>query len=77
MFHFIPCTSVVFHVEEVSASETRAGTLSPIQGEDAEIIIPMREVLVGLESGAKVRMAAILFRNMSGLLPENVVYEER
>ena len=31
-------------------TETRAATLSPIQGEDAEIMI--RKVLKGLESGA-------------------------
>ena len=69
--------SVVFLVEEVSVTETRAATLSPIHGEDAEIIIPIREVLVGLEGGAKVRMAALLFRNMSGLLPDRIGYEDR
>ena len=51
--------------------------LTPIQGEDAEIIIPLNKVLAGLESGAEVRMAALLFRNMSGLLPESIDYEDR
>ena len=50
--------------------------LAPIQGEDAEIIIPIREVLAGLESGEEIRMAALLFRNMSGLLPESIGYKD-
>ena len=37
----------------------------------------IREVLAGLESGAEVRMAALLFRNMSGLLPDSTDYEEK
>jgi hypothetical protein len=69
--------STVFHVEEVSVNEASAVSLSPIQGENAEIIIPLREVLAGLESGAEVRMAALLFRNMSGLLPDSTDYEDR
>ena len=52
-------------------------TLAPIQEEHAEIIIPIREVLSGLESGEEVRMAALLFRNMSGLLPESMDYKDR
>ena len=67
----------MFRVEEVSMNETSVATLSPIQGEDAEIIIPIREVLSGLESGEEVRMAALLFRNMSGLLPDRIDYENR
>ena len=70
--------AAVFLVEEASVSEaSTASTLSPIEGEDAEIIIPIREVLEGLDSGAEVRMAALLFRNMSGLLPSRIGYEER
>ena len=69
------CTSTVFHVEELSVNETGTGSLSPIQGENAEIIIPIREVLAGLESGAEVRMAALLYRSMSGLLPDSTDYE--
>ena len=69
---------VVFLVEEVSVNEaSTASTLSPIEGEDAKIIIPIREVLEGLDSGSEVRMAALLFRNMSGLLPEKIDYEDR
>ena len=67
----------MFRVEEVSVNESSAATLSPIQGEDTEIIIPIREVLSGLESGEEVRMAALLFRNMSGLLPDRIDYESR
>ena len=51
--------------------------LAPIQGEDAEIIVPVTEVLTGLNNREKVRMAALLFRNMSGLLPESIDYEDR
>ena len=61
----------------MSVNETGAVSLSPIQGENAEIIIPIREVLAGLESGPEVRMAALLFRNMSGLLPDSTDYEDR
>ena len=59
----------------MSVSEIGRATLSPIQGEDAEIIVPIREVLSGLEGGIEVRMAAFLFRNMSGLLPDRIDYE--
>ena len=58
-------------------NEISAATLSPIQGKDAEIIIPIREVLLGLKSREGVRMAALLFRNMSGLLPDRIDYEDR
>ena len=67
----------MFRVEELSANETGTATLSPIQEEDAEVSIPIRKVLAGIESGAEVRMAAFLFRNMSGLLPERVDYDDR
>ena len=67
----------MFRVEEVSANDTSTATLSPIREEDAEISIPIREVLAGIESGAEVRMAAFLFRNISELLPERVDYDER
>lgn len=43
-------------------------SLSPIEGEDAEIRIP-REVLANVRNGKQVRMASLLFRNKSGLLP--------
>ena len=69
-------TTAVFRVEEVSVNEASAATLSPIQGEVAEIIIPIREVLAGVESGTEVRMAALLFRNMSGLLPESTDHDK-
>ena len=78
LVYYHACTSTVFHVEELSVNVTAgAVSLSPIQGENAEIIIPIREVLAGLESGAEVRMAALLFRNMSGLLPDSTDYEDK
>ena len=43
--------------------------LSGVEEEEAEISIP-REVLESLGNGESVRMASLLFRNMSGLLPE-------
>ena len=46
--------------------------LSFIRDENAEIILPIREVLTDLESGEVVRVAALLYRNMSGLLPESM-----
>ena len=77
--YYYVCSSIAFRVEELSVNETGAVSLSPIQGENAEIIIPIREVLAGLESGAdlEVRMATLLFRNMSGLLPDSTDYEDR
>ena len=50
--------------------------LSSIEGESAEITIPLREVLEGVENGEQVRMAAFLFRNMSGLLPGSLEMTE-
>ena len=47
--------------------------ISPIEGEIAEISIPIREVLAGVGNKQQTRMATILFRNMSGLLPESLV----
>lgn len=57
----------MFVVEEVSLNDTDDG-LSPIDDEDAQIVIP-REVLAALGNGESVRMASLLFRNKSGLLP--------
>ena len=61
---------LVFIVEEVLVGEADE-RLSPIEGEDAVISIPM-EVFGGLGGEERVRMASFLFRNMSGLLPENL-----
>ena len=66
----------VFHVEEVPVL-VNSTMLTPIQEEDAKIIIPIGEVLAGFESEEEVRVVALLFRNMSGLLPERIDYEVR
>ena len=58
----------MFQVEEVSLNDTDLDddTFSGVEVEGAEIRIP-REVLRGNPN--PVRMASLLFRNMSGLLP--------
>ena len=53
-------------------NETVNESRSPIKDEPAEIHIPVREVLSGVESEEPVRMTSLLFRNMSGLLPERL-----
>ena len=43
--------------------------------EDAMIHVPVREIISSsseIENGGPVRMASLLFRNMSGLLPERL-----
>ena len=62
----------MFHVDVVSLNETTVEMISPIEGESAEISIPIREVLKGVEREEQVRMAAFLFRNTSGLLPNRL-----
>ena len=66
------------HVETVSLNDTLTeAEYSPIWGEeDVNIAIPIREVLSGLTGGEEVRMAAFLFRNMSGLLPKRIDSDE-
>lgn len=60
----------VFQVREISLNDTDDDTFSGVEEEGAEIRIP-REVLEG-NSEEPVRMASLLFRNMSGLLPERL-----
>ena len=60
----------MFHVEEKEVSESTDG-ISPIERENAQINVP-REVLSGVRRGEMVRMASLLFRNMSGILPERL-----
>ena len=48
-----------------------ADRISPIEEQGTRISIPS-EVLEGATGGAPVRMASLLFRNMSGLLPESL-----
>ena len=61
----------MFQVEEVSLNDTD-DMFSGVEEEEAEISIP-REVLESLgQYGEPVRMASLLFRNKSGLLPERL-----
>lgn len=53
-------------------NETANERMTSFDGESAEISIPIREVLAGVGNGEQIRMASILFRNMSGLLPESL-----
>ena len=59
-----------FHVQEVRADKN-TDRVSPIEDKSATINIPT-EVLEGATEEAPVRMASLLFRNMSGLLPESL-----
>ena len=61
----------MFLVEVVSLNDTDDDMFSGVEEEEAEISIP-REVLEGVGNGEPVRMASLLFRNMSGLLPERL-----
>ena len=74
--HLVGCA--VVHLEDVSLNDTQTGVeYSPIWGElDANIAIPIREVLSGVPSGEEVRMAVFLFRNMSELLPMRIDSDE-
>ena len=60
-------------VEEMTLNDVSRERVSPIEGEIAEISIPIREVLADAGNEEKVRMATFVFRNMSGLLPESLV----
>ena len=60
----------MFLVNEVSLSEIEDKLIPGVEAAEAEIRIP-REVLEG-NSEEPVRMASLLFRNMSGLLPERL-----
>lgn len=59
----------MFLVKETSLSEIEDKFISGVETAEAKIRIP-REVLKGIED--LVRMASLLFRNMSGLLPERL-----
>ena len=62
-----------FLVEELKLNETMNEIRSLINGTTGfAIYIPVREVLSTSENRESVRMASILFRNMSGLLPERL-----
>ena len=67
--HAFECTFTDFHIENILVNMT--ADISPIEGEYAEITIPFKEVLEGLQVGTDVRIASLLLRNMSGLLPRS------
>ena len=60
----------VLRVEEVSINSTNE-RISLIEGENTTISIP-REVIANVEGRESVRVVSILYRNMSGLLPERL-----
>ena len=60
---------------EVSVSEANK-RIPLIEDEAAEISIP-REVLTGLGEREQVRVASLLFRNMTGFLPERLEENNR
>ena len=63
----------MFHIDEVSLNDMDDdGILFGVEEEETEISIP-REVLESLGNETEpVRMASLLYRNMSGLLPERL-----
>ena len=65
-------TTTVFQIEDVLIDEITEERISPIQGEIAEISIPIREVFASAGNQTLVRMASFLFRNMSRLLSGNL-----
>ena len=56
-----------FRIEDILVNMT--ANVSLIQGRYAEIAIPLKEVLKGLQVETEVRITSFLLRNMSGLLP--------
>ena len=64
----------VFRIEEVLVNDTNE-MISLIEGENAEINVP-REVWSGLEGSDRVRVASLLFPNVSGMLPEHLPNKE-
>ena len=65
-----------FLVEELNLNQRVDEIRSlPVNSENAMIHIPVREVLSGSENEDPVRMAFLLFRNMSGFLPERLPEE--
>ena len=72
MSYLCPLTTflAVLTVEEVPINNTKE-RISLIEGENARISIP-REVIANVEGRESVRVVSILYRNMSGLLPERL-----
>ena len=62
----------MFHIEDVLIDDIAEERILPIQGESAEISIPIREVFASAGNQTLVRMASFLFRNMSRLLSGNL-----
>lgn len=61
----------VFQVKEVSLNDILGDIIPGVEEANAGIGIP-REVLGSLDNEDRIRMASLLFRNMSGLLPERL-----
>jgi hypothetical protein len=61
----------VLRVKEVSINSTNERISSHFEGENASISIP-REVIASVKGRETVRIVSILYRNMSGLLPESL-----
>ena len=68
IFHFYHHAE--FLVKELKLNETIDD--SEIRSENAMIHVPIREILSSSRNNNPVRMASLLFRNMSGLLPERL-----
>ena len=67
----------VLRVKEVSIINTTNERISSqFEGENARISIP-REVIASVEGRESILFVSILYRNMSGLLPESLEGVER
>ena len=61
----------VLRVKKVSINATNERISSQFEGENARISIP-REVVASVEGRESILIVSILYRNMSGLLPERL-----
>ena len=61
----------VLRVKEVSINTTNERISSQFEGGNAGISIP-REVIASVEGRETILIVSILYRNMSGLLPESL-----
>ena len=66
----------VLRVKEVSINTTNKRISFQFEGENARISIP-REVIASVEGRESILIVSILYRNMSGLLPESLEGAQR
>ena len=66
------CNNTVLFTDELLVKEIDDKRISPIEGEQAKISIPIGELLGGVGNETQIRIASLLFRNMSGLLPASL-----